>query len=384
MVAKNDGDYSGWLSAAPTASSPPITFVLHSLNRSGGSRVTVEMANRLIRRGYLVRIAVHDRRAQSLASVKEPLRKLYLGVRGRDYHDWGQAFLGRPQRFSLLDDLNYAPGEIVIAVGTNAIDHVQRLSRDVTKLRFCHGFAEDRPETTRRVWSGPIPTLSVASTLVPRLRELGAPVVGVVHNGIDMEEYYDEHAERAWVGFMYSTHYNKAPEHAQKLVETLRQRWPAIRFHSFGEASRPSWLLPDEYMQYPSVPQARALYNKSKIWLVISRMEGLPGPVLEAMACGCAVVSTNNVGSRELIRDGENGVLLPIGDIDGFANVVGRLLFDTDLRDRLAQAGHRTARTYTWERAVDQMEDVLRSIIRTRRTATVNEAIEDDGMRLDT
>ncbi|MBD3239320.1 MAG: hypothetical protein GF331_01950, partial [Chitinivibrionales bacterium] len=274
MVAKNYGDRSGWLSSTPAALSPPITFVLHSLNRSGGSRVTVEMANRLIRRGYIVRIAVYDRHRRTFARVKEPLRKMYLGVRGRDYHDWGQGFLGRTEHFVLMDDLSYAPGEIVIAVGTNSIDHVQRLSRDVTKLRFCHGFAEDRPEMTRRVWSGPVPTLAVAGTLVPRLRELGAPVIGVVHNGIDMDEYYNENAERAWVGFMYSTHYNKAPEDARKLIEKLRDRWPAIRFHSFGEASRPSWLLPDEYMQYPSVPQARALYNKSKIWLVVSRMEG--------------------------------------------------------------------------------------------------------------
>ncbi len=384
MVARNDADYSGWLSTAPTALSPPITFVLNALNRSGGSRVTVEMANRLIRRGYLVRIVVHDHRARSFARVKTPVRNLYLTMRGRDHHDWGRGFLGRPQRFTLLDDLEYAPGEIVIAVGTDAIDHVQRLSRDVTKLRFCHGFAEDRPQTTSRVWSGPLPTLAVASTLVPRLRELGAPVVGVVHNGIDPEEYFDERAERAWVGFMYSTHYNKAPEHAQRLVETLRARWPAIRFHAFGESSRPSWLLPDEYLQYPSVAEARALYNKSKIWLLVSRMEGLPGPILEAMACGCAVVSTNNVGSRELVRDGENGILLPIGDIDGFAGIVGRLLFDIDLRDRLADAGRRTARTYTWERAADQMEDVLRSIARARRPPAASEAIRNDDMRLDT
>ncbi|MBD3240630.1 MAG: glycosyltransferase, partial [Chitinivibrionales bacterium] len=105
--------------------------------------------------------------------------------------------------------------------------------------------------------------------------------------------------------------------------------------------------------------------------------------VLEAMACGCAVVSTDNIGSREIVRDGENGILLPIGDVDGFVNIVGRLLFDTELRERLAQAGQQTARTYTWERAVDQMEDVLRSIVRTRRPAPATEVVEDDGMQLD-
>ncbi len=61
--------------------------------------------------------------------------------------------------------------------------------------------------------------------------------------------------------------------------------------------------------------------------------------IAEAMACGCAVITT----SASLVTDGVNALVVPPGDADALANAMLRLLSDPDLRQRLGEAAHRTA-----------------------------------------
>ncbi len=336
-----------------------ITFVLPSINRSGGSRVTVEMGNQLLDRGYTVRIAAGIPNGSAVQKVRKPLRNLYLRTKGLDFHDWGEYFKGSVQRFSKLSSVAFESGEIVIAVGTYAIEMVRRLRADVVKVRFCHGFAADKPDLTRQVWGGKMPTLAVSATLVPVLKQYGGPVLGVVPNGINTQQYYDENRTRAGIGFMYATHYNKAPEYTERLVREFRRSQPNERVCAFGERVRPRWLGKDEYHQYPSIDDARRIYSEAKIWVVTSRMEGLPGPVFEAMACGAVVVSSDNIGSRGIVEDGRNGVLVPIGDTNAFLERMRDLLHDTKRWNLLSENGKKTASEFSWKRAADKMEKIL-------------------------
>ncbi len=83
---------------------------------------------------------------------------------------------------------------------------------------------------------------------------------------------------------------------------------------------------------------------------------------IEAMGVGRPVVSTARGGSAEFLRDGENALVFQAGDAGGLAHAVTRLASDEALRERLLQAGRRTAADHTIERfAQDTVAEIVRA-----------------------
>jgi len=81
---------------------------------------------------------------------------------------------------------------------------------------------------------------------------------------------------------------------------------------------------------------------------------------LEAMAARLPVVGTPSGGSRELFREGENGLVFPAGDFQALAAAVARLADDAALRERIAATGHREVReAYDLKAITGQIEAFL-------------------------
>ncbi len=107
-----------------------------------------------------------------------------------------------------------------------------------------------------------------------------------------------------------------------------------------------------------------ALLRACDAYILPTRYEGFGLPLLEAMACRAPVVTTDIPVVREIVRDGENGLLVPRGDSRALAQAILRLLGDVELRRRLADGGERTLRErYDGERLVQQVLQVYREAI---------------------
>jgi len=93
------------------------------------------------------------------------------------------------------------------------------------------------------------------------------------------------------------------------------------------------------------VDDPRDVYPAFDLLVFASYREGLPNVPLEAQLCGVPVVGYAATGTVDAVRDGETGILVPVGDRRGLADAVVSVLSDTERRSRLAEAGRTWVRT---------------------------------------
>ncbi len=134
----------------------------------------------------------------------------------------------------------------------------------------------------------------------------------------------------------------------------------------FSAHRKPKNIPREIYHRLPSLEEAREIYSRSLVWFLGSYSEGFGVPVLEAMACGCAVVSTSCGGPQDIIKNGENGFLVKVGDVEQIVNRVKRLLDDGELRQRFVKNSKETLRKFSWESSIDKLEETLSNLARSR------------------
>ena len=93
--------------------------------------------------------------------------------------------------------------------------------------------------------------------------------------------------------------------------------------------------------------------------LLSSRWENFPHSVVEALAVGTPVIATAVGGVPEVVRDGENGLLVPSGDARALAAAIRRFFADESLRQRLAGAARASVASLTRESALSRIEQIL-------------------------
>jgi glycogen synthase len=198
--------------------------------------------------------------------------------------------------------------------------------------------------------------LAVSSALAESARELGAEDVRVVPNGVELPAEVGEEAQPPEILFAGRL----APEKGVlELVEAarghplvvagdgpLRDRVP----HALG------WLPPERLAE---------LYSRAAVVACPSHREGFGVACAEAMGHARAVVASGVGGLRDLVVDGETGVLVPPRDVPALRAALERLLADSELRRRLgAKARERVGRLCAWDRVIDATvaayEDALR------------------------
>lgn len=91
-----------------------------------------------------------------------------------------------------------------------------------------------------------------------------------------------------------------------------------------------------------------------------SEQEGLPLVLAEAMSCGVPCVAFDCVpGIREIIRDGEDGLVVPNRDVDALAAGICRLIEDESLRRELGTSARRNIERFRLDRILDQWEELF-------------------------
>ncbi|MHC4414421.1 MAG: glycosyltransferase [Planctomycetota bacterium] len=96
-----------------------------------------------------------------------------------------------------------------------------------------------------------------------------------------------------------------------------------------------------------------------KVFVSACRHEGFNFCPLEAMACGVPVVMTDDGGSREYARDGENAIVVQTRSQQVIRQSIEKLMVDTSLRVRLIERGLETAWEFSWDKVTSQFSDFI-------------------------
>jgi glycosyltransferase involved in cell wall biosynthesis len=105
------------------------------------------------------------------------------------------------------------------------------------------------------------------------------------------------------------------------------------------------------------------LYAENDVFLFPSLMEGLPSVLLEAMAGGMPVITTETCGMPDVVEDEFNGLLIPTANAAAMEEAVLRLAGSVELRQKLGDAARETMKRYTWERAARHLEALYRHVL---------------------
>jgi len=241
---------------------------------------------------------------------------------------------------------------------SRAVTRIIAVSRAVKDVLVDYGVSPDRVEV---VYSGSDPTVYRSGLDGERVRrELGipadVPLVGKVAN------FYS-----GWKG------HDTFLAAAAKVSERRPRAWFLLVGHETDSANMRAMVervgLADRVAlagHRSDVPDVLAALDVS----VNSPRagEGLSGAVRESLAAGIPVVATDVGGNREIVFDGETGLLVSPENPDALAAAIGRLLDDRGLAARLAANGARFVRDrLTVERMVEETERVYREVLSERR-----------------
>lgn len=130
-----------------------------------------------------------------------------------------------------------------------------------------------------------------------------------------------------------------------------------------------NWISQDEPKQNkekaiinPKQEEIGSILRSTDIFICNSEYESFCLPALEAMTCGAAVVTTDNGGIRDFIKDNENALIIKKHDENDFIEKVELLINDRNIRLKLMKNGVETSKKFSWEVSTQKMESYYKEI----------------------
>lgn len=353
----------------PTSSDPLLAFFIPDLSVGGAEQVTVSIVNGLAARGYDVDLLLSrfegelKPRLSSEVNVVTlpPARTSVFGVAGN--LPAVVSYLRRENPDVLIPHLEH-PSVVCLSAGRipgvdTPIIPTQHSAFGVSSVPTLKDRAVK--ELVPRLYPSARRIIAVSKGVADGLSER-TPVsrerISVIHNPVEIDSVRErarEPVDHDWIEdddfdvvlFVGRLARQKDLETWLRAFRIANDRNPDLRGVIVGRGSRREELMTlaerlevEDAVSMPGFVENPYRYmSQASVFLLSSKYEGLPTVLIEALACGSPIVSTDCPnGPREILLDGSLGPLVPVGNEDELANAVMRTLADptppSKLRER--------------------------------------------------
>ncbi len=243
-------------------------------------------------------------------------------------------------------------------------------------------FARAHPERIRRLLN------SAEVVLAPSayLREALSPYrsdIGLMENALDIDRYPFRLRQKIkpTLVWLRSFHEIYNPTLAPTVLRWIADEFPEARLIMVGPDKKDGSLERTrqaakerrvaEHITFVGGIEKSAVpewLNRGDIFLNTTNIDNTPVSVIEAMACGLCVVSTNVGGIPFLLKDEQDALLVPPNHPDAMVDAIRRILRDTDLARALSENARNKAERYDWSVVLPKWKEMARQAVGDIRT----------------
>ena len=358
-----------------------LAFYIGSLNKGGAERVFVNLAEYFQNKGYQI-VMVTQYQKENEYVLAEGIRRVIsdippeetTGSRAVNFYrrmsrlhriwkkerpDLVLSCVGKNNFMAVVTTMFTKTKPVVSVVGEAKEEYPNRLMKALANLLF--PFASGVILQTERSKSFFSSRVSRTSVILPNSL-----------NPLFIRERFRGEREKRIVS-VGRLDANKNHEMMIRAFAGLAGRYPEYTLTIYGEGELREHLqkliaslgLEEKVFLPGVVPDVAERIEKAALFLLVSYSEGVSNALIEALALGLPVIATDvpSGGTQELIRHGENGLIIPPGDEEALKAAMERLLSDGEYAERLGEQAHKIQERLAPERVNRQWQEYFESIL---------------------
>lgn len=358
-----------------------IIFYINNLGKGGTQRVIVNFAEYLQKKEYFVTIVTTAKIANEF-SISDKIQRIYSDIEPDEVSgNRVKNFILRTKKLRKIW-IKEEPDLIISFIGKNnfmvLITALGLKIPIITSVRgepreeYYNAFLRFLSKTLLGISKGLILQTEDAKKFFPRWIQKKSVILDNPLNPDFIDEYYEgtRKNEIVSVGRMDR---NKNHKLIIDAFCKIAGEFPEIHLILYGDGEEREGLIEyvkkTKYQEQIFLPgmirNVKKRIEKSKIFVLSSNTEGMPNSLMEALALGIPCISTDCPcgGPSALMRGKENGILVPVGDVDSMAEAMKRLLADESLREKYSRNAHKISEELHPEKINRRWEAYLLSVL---------------------
>ncbi len=354
-----------------------ITFILPNIVISGGHKAVFEFANHLVNRGHdvyivypLIPMKSRSKRynIRNLAGrAKIAITRLLQGIRV-EWFDLKANLI----RVPTLAEKYIPDADIVVATWWETAYIVKRYNENKGEKFYLAqhyeiwGGNEEEVISSYRLGLRIIVNSTWLNNILKDCLKI-EPEALILHSP-DLDQFYPEDKKKSSDTIRILMPYRKIEwkgiQDGIKAFEITKEKHSNIQLIMFGPNPKrdvPSYV---EFHETPYNDKLRKIYNSCDILVFPSHVEGFGMPPMEAMACKCAVVTTNVGAVPDYAIQGETALISPPKSPELLAENIINLVENKKLRKRISEAAYNhIIRNFGWDKATEALEQTFKKAL---------------------